>query len=79
MCRRKRFCEFLAWLRYSQAEYRSSATRNPYYVAQRMIVLGRTDSLLNQFADRLAGLVESVSEELVTVNCAQSQLTYEAD
>lgn len=39
------------------------ATRNPFYVAQKMIILGRTDSLLNQFAERIPGLEDSVSSE----------------
>jgi hypothetical protein len=41
----------------------SSATRNPYYVAQRMIILGKANVLISQFADRLVGLEESVSPE----------------
>ena len=43
----------------------SSATRNPYYVAQRMIILGRTDALLDQFVKRLVGLEDDVAPEWV--------------
>jgi hypothetical protein len=41
----------------------SSASRNPYYVAQRMVILGKANVLISQFADRLVGLEESVSPE----------------
>ena len=41
----------------------SAASRNPYYVAQRMIMLGRTDALLSQFAGQLPGIEEKTSPE----------------
>ncbi|WVR07722.1 hypothetical protein IAU60_004764 [Kwoniella sp. DSM 27419] len=38
---------------------------DPYHVAQRMIILGRTESLFNQFADQLQKLEASVLPELI--------------
>jgi nuclear pore complex protein Nup107 len=42
-----------------------NASRNPYYLAQKMLILGRTDMLLNQFADQIVGLENNVSLEWV--------------
>ncbi|KAK4685830.1 hypothetical protein P7C73_g4306, partial [Tremellales sp. Uapishka_1] len=39
--------------------------RDPYHVAQKFVVLGKTETLLNQFADRIEGLEHSVSPALV--------------
>ena len=47
--------------------WRRSATRDPYYVAQRMIILGRTENLLDQFAGRLTDLESNVSEGSVGI------------
>lgn len=41
------------------------ASQNPYYVAQKMVILGRTSVLLNTFADRLPTLADSVAPELI--------------
>lgn len=43
----------------------ANASQNPYYVAQKMVILGRAESLLNTFADRISGLEESVAPELI--------------
>ncbi|WWC71980.1 uncharacterized protein I206_105939 [Kwoniella pini CBS 10737] len=43
----------------------ANAMSDPYHVAQRMIILGRTDALFNQFADQLLKLEASVSPELI--------------
>ncbi|WVR00241.1 hypothetical protein IAU59_007383 [Kwoniella sp. CBS 9459] len=43
----------------------ANSMSDPYYVAQRMIILGRTDALFNQFADQLLKLEASVSPELI--------------
>nr|XP_019044194.1 nuclear pore complex protein Nup107 [Kwoniella bestiolae CBS 10118]OCF23124.1 nuclear pore complex protein Nup107 [Kwoniella bestiolae CBS 10118] len=43
----------------------ANAMSDPYHVAQRMIILGRTDALFNQFADQLLKIEASVSPELV--------------
>jgi nuclear pore complex protein Nup107 len=51
-----------------------SASRNPYYVAQRMIILGKTEVLLSQFADRIDGLEESVSPQYVSILVASVQV-----
>lgn len=37
------------------------ARGDPYIVAQRMIILGKADLLLEQFADRIPGLDESIA------------------
>lgn len=39
------------------------AAQNPYYVAQRYIVLGRAETLLDTFASRLGDLETSVAPE----------------
>ncbi|KAL7418442.1 Nucleoporin nup84 [Cryptotrichosporon argae] len=49
----------------SQKDAVVRASHNPYHVAQKMIVLDRSDALLDSFADRLAGLEDSVSLELI--------------
>ncbi|ORY33501.1 putative nuclear pore complex protein [Naematelia encephala] len=41
------------------------ANSDPYRVAQRMIILGRTGILLEQFAERIPGLQDSVAQELI--------------
>jgi nuclear pore complex protein Nup107 len=41
----------------------SQASQNPYYVAQRMVILGRAASLLETFADRIPGLEQTVLPE----------------
>ncbi|WWC64631.1 uncharacterized protein I303_107242 [Kwoniella dejecticola CBS 10117] len=43
----------------------ATAMSDPYHVAQRMIILGRTDALFNQFADQLLKLEASVAPELI--------------
>ncbi|WVQ67012.1 uncharacterized protein L199_005204 [Kwoniella botswanensis] len=43
----------------------ANAMSDPYHVAQRMIILGRTDLLFNQFADQISKIEASVSPELV--------------
>jgi len=40
-----------------------ASKRDPYIVAQKMIILGRTDALLNQFVDLLEQIQETVAEE----------------
>lgn len=51
----------------SEGNYRwlmiRASKRDPYIVAQKMIILGRTDALLNQFVDLLEQIQETVSEE----------------
>jgi hypothetical protein len=46
-----------------KADRPRAASRNPYYVAQRMIMLGRTDVLISQFASQLQGIEERTSPE----------------
>ncbi|KAK8853177.1 hypothetical protein IAR55_003879 [Kwoniella newhampshirensis] len=41
------------------------AARDPYHVAQRMIILGRTEGLLNQFANQLPKIEATVSPDLI--------------
>jgi nuclear pore complex protein Nup107 len=41
----------------------SRASHNPYYVAQKMVILGRSESLLDTFADRISSLEDSVAPE----------------
>ncbi|WWD19594.1 hypothetical protein CI109_104056 [Kwoniella shandongensis] len=41
------------------------ALRDPYHVAQRMIILGRTEALFIQFSDQLLKLEGNVSPELI--------------
>lgn len=43
----------------------AEASHNPYYVAQKMVILGRTPVLLNTFADRLPTLGDSVAPDLI--------------
>jgi nuclear pore complex protein Nup107 len=45
------------------ADENSLASQNPYYVAQQMIMLGRTDTLISQFANQLSGIEEQMSPE----------------
>lgn len=47
----------------SFADLSRSAKRDPYIVAQKMIILGRTDALFDQFVDLLEQIQETVSEE----------------
>lgn len=43
----------------------AAASQNPYYVAQKMVILGRAPVLLNTFADRLPTLADSVAPDLI--------------
>ncbi|WRT70272.1 uncharacterized protein IL334_007267 [Kwoniella shivajii] len=43
----------------------STAMSDPYHVAQRMIILGRTEALFDQFAGQIQKLEASVSPELI--------------
>lgn len=62
-CRRTRSRENDLELVRRISDARRLAIRNPFYVAQKMIILGWTDVLLKQFAERIPGLEESVSPE----------------
>ncbi|EIW72067.1 hypothetical protein TREMEDRAFT_66694 [Tremella mesenterica DSM 1558] len=48
-----------------QSESVAMAVNNPYYLAQKMIILDQTDQLLNRIADLIPQLAEGVSPELV--------------